>query len=728
MIRAVCVILILPSALCAETARIISGEHDDFTRLVVELPIAEDWRLGRTETGYEFVVNGPTQPSYDLTGVWDRIPRARLRALWADPETGSLRMTISCPCHAFPFELRAGVVVIDVRNGPAPKGSAFEMALDGSPVDVEIASDETTGALPRLATVTSYDWLAPGFAGRTTAAVAGRDLPLPTEGVSLNPLRDELLEQISRGAAEGVVDMTLPGKPPTVAAVDRDGLPWSRITIGEIPGVEARTDQSPDAELQPDGAACLPDDRLAISDWGTDEAASVQLANARSGLLGEFDVPDPKAVKQTMRAHLFLGFGAEAIQYGAFLDPDPTDQDLRLYTDMARIMDGMESPASVFAGMLSCDGAAALWAALLYARLPTGPEVNATAIARSFAALPPHLRRHLGAGLAQKLLDRGDGEEARMIRDAMARTPWIASADIDLLEARAGLSEGDLEVAETRADAALVGGADGLEAALTLVEAAFRKGTPVTPDLAETARSFLNETKGTGAEPAVRRALVLSLALSAQTDAAFDEVALAPTVVSDLWQVVSARATDDAFLQFAVVPAGSSPPSTTAEVATVVSSRLLSLGFPEAALIWLGPVDASATPERRLIAARAEQARGDARRALALVQGVGGIEAESLRAEALIQLGTLDAAITALNAAGENDDAQRVLVWQRDWTRLAVDGPEGWKTAAEFAVSDAPVETGLLAQGAALLEDSQSARLAVATLLAAVPADDPASR
>lgn len=725
MIRAAFAFFLLlgPAAVCAETARIISGEHADFTRLVVELPAALDWQLGRTATGYEFVIKGTTQPTYDLTGVWDRIPRSRLQALWADPESGALRMTMSCPCHAFPFEYRPGMIVIDMRDGPAPKGSAFELALDGTDAAVADASEDTADARPFSGEGTVYNWLDPVNAGVSEAAASRPEIPLPTGNVSLNPLRDELLEQISRGAAEGVVDMTLPGKAPTVAEVSRDSLPWSRIRIGEMPGVEARTLRTSEPQMQPDGSACQADDTLAISDWGTDEPASVQLANARAGLLSEFDVPDPEAVKHTMRVHLFLGFGAEAIQYAAFLDPQPADDDLRLYTDMARIIDGLENPSSVFSPMLNCDGPAALWAALLHTRLPTGPGVNPAAIVRSFAALPPHLRNHLGPELAEKLLDRGNAEEARMIRDAMARTPWVAAEEIELMEAKADLSDGNLDVAATRADAAIAGGADGIEAVLTLVEVAFRKGEPVTPDLAEMARSFLNETNGSDKEAAVRRALVLALGLSGQTSAAMEEVTHLPLVVSELWQVVSTRANDDSFLEFAVLPAGSQPPQTVPAVATMVADRLVSLGFAEAALVWLGPVDDTADPERRIIAARAEQARGDARRALALLQGLDGTAVESLRAEALVQLGTLDVAAAALRTAGEDEAAGRLMTWQGNWARLAEDGPAAWQTAAGFAVAARPAETGLLAQGEALLMDSQSARQAVTDLLAAVAAE-----
>lgn len=715
------VLALLPVVLCAQTARIISGEHADFTRLVVELPTAVDWRLGRTASGYDFVTTGETQPGYDLTGVWDRIPRARLQSLWADPENGALRMTMSCPCHAFPFELRPGVIVIDLRDGPAPRGSVFERALDGTAVRVGDAPLVRPGAAPTPVGEAVYDWLDPTVVERADRSLPPADLPFPVGRLSLDPLRGELLEQLSRGAAEGIVDMKLPAKPGPMAEVNHTDLPWSRFRIGERPGVEAGSDRAGAGAMQADGTACLPDARLAIGDWGTDEAGSVQLANARSGLLGEFDVPDPDAIERTMRVHLFLGFGAEAIQYAALLDPQPADAEIHLYSDLARIIDGMESPASAFTGMLGCDGAASLWAALLYTRLPAGPDVNSAAVVRNFAALPAHLRQHFGAELVDKLLDSGDAEAARMIRDTVARTPWVPAAEVDLLQARADLAAGRPDQAAAHAETAIAGGASGSAPAIALIEAAFRKGAPVPPDLAETVRSFLKEAEGTVAEPDLRRALALALALSGQAEKAVAEGAGAPHAVSDLWLALGMRASDDAFLNLAVVAPGSSPPPTTAAVATLVSDRLVTLGFPEAALSWLGPVDADAAPDRRIIAARAEQARGDSRRALELLQDLSGTEIAAVRAVALMQLGKLDPAMDALRAAGDEGEAQRLLTWQRDWTRLHADGPEVWRAAAGVAVTDTPLETGLLAQGSTLLEDSQSARQVVADLLAAVP-------
>lgn len=144
MIRAMLLTLVLASAAQAETARILSGEHGDFTRLVIELPGGPDWSMGRTATGYAFGVRSASQPTYDLSAVWERIPRSRLAGLAVDQTSGALLLTLGCDCHVFPFEYGSAIVVLDIREGPPPAGSAFEAAFRGTvPPPPQLARERT---------------------------------------------------------------------------------------------------------------------------------------------------------------------------------------------------------------------------------------------------------------------------------------------------------------------------------------------------------------------------------------------------------------------------------------------------------------------------------------------------------------------------------------------------------------------------------------------------------
>lgn len=708
MIRFLALLLLICGPASAETARVISGEHADFTRLVVELPQATDWTLGRTAMGYAFATRTASQPAYDLSRVWDRIPRSRLQALRVDPETGVLQLALACRCHVFPFDYQPGMVVLDIRDGDPPPGSAFEAAFDPTPVG-QVATEEPAAS-------TGFDWVrlarAAGTGPRRDHAPA-----FDAGSPSLDPLRDELLEQISRGAADGVIDMQLPGRPPKVAEAKAD-LPWAQVRIGEIPGVEVIDPKRPEKALRPDGGPCLPDERLAVGDWGGGRRPLDILAEARSGLYGEFDAVVPEAVLRAVRQHLYLGFGAEALQYAALL-PDRSE-DLDILLSMARLIEGDADPSTPFAPMLGCDTAAAFWAALAHDRLPAGSEVNTDAIVRAFLALPPHLRLHLGDRLATRLLPR-DADAARMVRDAIERTPHVTEGAVALLDAKAELRGEHPETALPHAEAALSQGRSGPDALVALVEAHFQASEPLAPAVTEELMAFRAET---GARPDLDRAVVLALALSGQIDQAL-ALERPATVEADLWSVIARHARDDTLLRHAVLPEGATRPDVSDATGLAVATRLLALGFPDSARVWVGAIGPQDSADRKLVAAEAELARGDARQALSLLSGVSGPEADALRARARTQLGDLDGARQSLNAAGDTEAARRLAVWGRDWEDLEQGGSDAWARAAPYASAPVAADLGPLARGAALLEDSAAAREALAALLASVPPPAP---
>ena len=693
-----------------QTARVISGEHEGFTRLVIELPGPSGWTLGRTAMGYGFAANVTTGPDYDLGRVWDLIPRTRLQSLRVDPDNGALQLALACDCHVFPFEYRPGVVVLDIKDGPPPAGSAFEQ-----PFQPEAVSE--VSAVPAAPTEAGYDWLAdlPDAAGRTAT---GMDLPeLATGSVSLQPLRDQLLAQISRGAAQGIVEMEMPGKAPELADPGLTDLPWSQIHIGELPGVEA-TPGGGSTEPQV-LVECAPDAMLDLPAWGAGQSPLDLLSASRSGFYGEFDEIQVETAVAAVRHHLYLGFGAEARQYADMVPPAEAPE-LAYYRSMSRLIDGESDPQTPFAEMLPCDGPAALWAALARERLPKGPEVNVDAILRSFMALPAHLRHSLGVPLAERLLARGDDGAARLIRDAMQRAPYSDPADIAMLDAKADLNADRPDAAQQHAEAAVAEAGAEIAPLVTLVETHARRGEPMMPEAAASLEAVLGESEGRSDEAAIRRALILALALSGQPDEAFAAAGPSPPV--ELWRLASQLAPDDAFLAHAVLTPGASPPEVPADLRLQIGRRLLDLGFADSALQWLGAILDGAPAEHRLLAAEAELARGEAQAALAQLDDLDQPEADGLRAQALLALGAYRSAHEAILATGDTDRAARVLAWGKDWEGLSVDGTEPWRAAAELvAAPPAAPGPGLLAEGNRLAEDGANARAAIAALLANVP-------
>ena len=713
MIRLLLVFLALASPLKAETARVYSGEHGSFTRLVIELPSAAAWTVGRTPEGYAFAVEGPGVTGYDLATVWERIARTRIAALDGD-SGGALRLSLGCDCHVFPFEYQPGVVVLDIKPGPAPEGSVFEADFEAPTSGPDPLTDDRT--------TSTYDWIA----GLPEKKEKPRELPLPlaTGDVSLQPIRDALLEQIARGAADGVVDIgrSLPAEAANATAPEV--LPWSSIHIGEQPGILVTGPSDRSDDLLP-AETCAPDDLLDVATWGEGASPLDLLARSRADLYGEFDAPEENAIIESVQALLYLGFGAEAAQHAGLSDLGPEDETLALYRSMARLVDGQTDPETPFSSMLDCDGSAALWAALARDRLPPGPGVNSDAILRGFLGLPPHLRGHLGSALAEKFLALGDEDAARVIRDAMDRAPNVDRGAVALLDAESDLHNGDAEAARDHALEAVALDGNEAEALIALVETHVRQLDPISPEVPDALLALRGEFGDTDLAESLDRAIALSLGLSGQTKAAFAHPGAVGETAEELWRIVQARATDDDFLLHAVLPEDSGAPDLAPELALDIARRLLGLGFPDAALAWLGETLPTDPPDRRLVAAEAQLDRGDAQAVMALLAEEPGPEAAGLRASALVQLGDFSAAAAALSATGQTDAALRAGLWQEDWSNLDPTAPEPWQAAARMAEpSEADADQGLLGRGEDAVAASAASRTTIEALLSAVAQPD----
>jgi len=736
MIRVLCLAwlaLLLPLAALAQPVRVTSGEHDGFTRLVLDYGSPQDWQVGRTLDGYALRLTGPT-PTYDLTGVYDLIGRGRLAAVWVDPATQALRIGIGCACHAQPFEFRPGIVVIDLKDGPPPKGSSFEIALGGVAVP-DLADRPGLRPRPRPAApapaspnrTEGYDWAAvalgpdplPAPANPATAdAPPPAPDPLPDTDPDLQPLRDVLLHQLSRGAAQGVIDMAHPPAQDTDAALPDPPSGPVRIRLQGLPGVRIDGDPTAPARLTAAGAGCLADDRLDLASWGGERPVSEQMADATTGLMGEFDAPDPAAVLRAVRFLLFIGFGAEARQMLAQL---PVAQpDAAILTSLAHILDGSREPAPAFAGMAACDTAAALWAILGDPAPVRGEAFDRAAALRSFSALPVHLRRWLAARLADRFMALDDAAAAESVRDAVLRAPGDAGPEVALMQARLDLEAGDPARADRRLTPLIApSGPATPEALIAQVATHLAQRAPLDPAQIVALEGVLHERRNSPDAARTALAVTQARALAGEFDAAFLDLATVPQAAVDVWTLLAEIGPDSALLAHAVLPEGAAP-SLPAPVADQVARRLSDLGLSTEARTWLRQVP---QPDPHL-AARIALQTGDARSALRLIAGSDDPETGPLRAEALGRLGEEAALAEVLAGAGDQEARWRAVARARDWSLLAASGPAVWQAVAAVATGRdaAPPESnpGPLEQGHALATASAQTRQAVADLLASV--------
>lgn len=605
MILRALLLFLMAAPVQAQTVRVTTGEHESFTRLVLSVPPGADWEFGTTDDGYAFRLPGRL-PRWEIGSVFDRIPRDRLASIAVDPEGESLRLVLGCACHAMPFEFRPGVIVIDLRNGPPPAGSAFERRL-------AIAAAEQDPAIPSLrprprpGTVPAFDWvrLSLDTPNGTVPQRGPEALLPPMPDPALQAMQAELLKGFARAASEGLIDPV--GRPPAPGATSTRPAPAQPTLRVGLP-LDARTGMSPPVDLSASGTTCPAEDVLGLERWGEAASISVQFAGAMTDLVGEFDQPTDDAVIKAVRFHLFLGFGAEA---RALLAAFPIDHpDRPFWLSLGRILDGDPDPQGPFRGLAGCDGPAALWATLADPAL-AGREVDKNALLRAFSSLPPHLRRHLGPSLIDRFLQADDRVTASALNDMLQRLPGSPDARQQISAARIADTLGSGAQAQTMLDEVLADpGPAQAEALIALVDLHLDDGRALPPSVAESIGSFLSQASAPADTKPLARAHVLALALSDQFDKAFAELSTSPEAQGDLWSLL-ADGPDDAILLHAIGADATLLPET---IRNQIAERLMALGFLREAARWSSrpvPVPTGQdAPYRQAILARSWAALG----------------------------------------------------------------------------------------------------------------------
>lgn len=690
----------------ARPAIVTAGEHPGFTRVVVQFGGPVDWQLGRGDLGYALRIR-PKAPDYDLKNVFNLIGKTRLTATSVDSATGDLMLSLSCACYAMPFEQRPGVVVVDLRDGVAPAGSSFELPLEKRAVALDKGKELKS----------PYDWtsLTPPAPGADMSWAANPGRPNPEPDPSLERLRLSLIQDLSRGASQGVVEMVVPDQS-TDQPSDNTGSAQN-IQIGADPrpdpNLVTRQKASAAAPLTAQGAACWSDAQLDIAAWGGQQAVAAQFGPQREGMSAEFDIPDPTAVTRAIRFQLFLGFGAEARSLTRAFTPHATDAPL--WRSMAHILDNEAAPAPAFAGMEDCESAAALWATLAEPdTMPISPQGKA-ALLRSFAALPPHLRRLLGSGLVTRLLKAGDLTLATPLYEATLRAAGDQTPELVLMQAQMDRALGRPEKAIAQVSELAKGpGPGSAEALVDLVEVQAPLGHPITFAQVQALEASLTERLGRPEVPRLQRALVLAKAASGDFDGAFASLETAPDSATIVWQLLAQSAPDSAFLTHAsLAPTDPIPPAAIAFFEKIID-RMLNLGLPDQAGLWLAQVP-QAKPEMR---ARVKLAQGNAHSVLTLLRGEDSLAALELKALAHQALGEDKQAADLYGHLGESDRVWHFLRQAGDWQAVAANGPAPWKAVAALVTNPAPKpDTGALSQDKALVDHSVATRDAILALL-----------
>lgn len=530
--RAICVLAVMLclSPAWGQTVRVQSGEHADFTRLVLDIGIQRDWRLVGVADRVLVVLDPPVD-GFDISRVFDLIPRTRLAALSV---RDGLELSLACPCEIDASRYQGRYLLLDIREaGPAPRPAPNPPP---SPRGGQGLLPDTARLL--LGPGPSLTPIVPQ--GAPAIAEAGpSDAPGGT-AIDLEEAARIMAEQLARAAAAGLLDaaatrpmtdadpLTGPDRtqpqpgPPSIAARPETppGLPLRAETALDLsPPLAFAAPLAEQAGLRCSGEV------WAMNDWPAGEGLHEGLGPLRLGLFDDRDQLQSEAVMALARHYLAFGFGAEAgFWLGQVEDVPPHLVALSALVDQRP---GPHFPPEPDA--LVCSDDELLWRYLDAAFDPASltPEDGAR-LQRATAALPASLRDQIAPRIARALHTDGFVNEARNLHDMLWRAGQMDPAALMRLDRDLDLPLTDPEATREALSAALRdAGAEAVAAMAHAMRIDREMDLTASPEMLEAAEALLRES---GLQP---DAIPL-----------WQEVVLARATASDLERMVQLLSAD----------------------------------------------------------------------------------------------------------------------------------------------------------------------------------------
>ena len=412
-------LLLWNSPAAAQSVNVRSGEHETFTRLVFSLPEEGDWSLERDEQTYFFSVDGVSE--FLTQDVFARIRRDRIEMV-RNLEEG-LAIDMACDCHATNFEFGENQFVIDINDGPDPK----EVVVNDSTYETRAAAVDLPLILNDRKNMD--DTLLP------------MKLESPVdEGVQ--EIQRTILETFSRASAEGLIsirenlqdqELETTSKHPLNVVIMDPAQVRSLTAIESFDSVD-----SAEQNLSTNMNLCSSADLFAVQDWSDGQSFGAQIGSKRALLFSAVDRLKAEAAIDLVKTYLHFGFGAEALVH---LDSQDVSDEVTALVLIAEIME-----FGKVQNQDHCTPESPIWRLLTDAASTAETDVNDIQLA--FSNWPPHLQRHLGPIIAQKLVIRNEAEAATRLLAMSSRN--AGRVPVEVLQTQSALEVASDEVEQAR--------------------------------------------------------------------------------------------------------------------------------------------------------------------------------------------------------------------------------------------------------------------------------------
>ena len=490
--------LFLVLVVCADVAaaqgRIRTGEHGEYTRVVIPIGSDRDFTLEGEGRARRVVFDPPG--SYDTRRALTPLDGRRL--LGVESVDGSVTLDLACSCDILAYRYESRFLVLDIYDstGQSEADGTADDQIDDEFVettapDPVLPSDAPTieralanqrpyrpgaalardllqvsiGPIARLAPLETAQELQPvadlvqtdimveasSETGMNDAPPDAPEHEMPNpetnpemaEGpAGLADTASALAQQLSRAAAAGLLEtsarqpMTAADQPP---APEPPSEEMENMVEGdpEPTGLPVRAANAFDVAGNRDGGLAAIAAALScaqpigdMTTWADGLGFDQQLGALRQAAFDSNGNLLRAPTIDLARYYIYHGFGAEAEAWLLQIEDTPQTE-----LSMARYLDDRPGPNFPPVETLAlCSGLDMLW------RFVDAPDFPELALAQrqemrlAFSGLPLGLRRLLGPDFVRRLAAQGYDDDAADVREALARGPTLDDAEVLVLE------------------------------------------------------------------------------------------------------------------------------------------------------------------------------------------------------------------------------------------------------------------------------------------------------
>ncbi|MGC1497569.1 MAG: hypothetical protein WA790_17330 [Sulfitobacter sp.] len=728
LVLRLCFLALLPSTVLSQPIFVQSGEHEDFSRFVIQIPKGKSWGLDQTEGKVAINIKGHSD-GFDTSRVFDFIPRSRVTRIAATQS--QLSLILDCDCEVEAFAVDGGHVAIDVAS---PKSKVEPVApvlarlrppsLQKPMLEVSEKNVFATTSQP-LFPIKSWD-------------------PLNLAEIAiLSDVQDNLVRELGSATTRGVLESA--HVMPKIRKPQIDTRIFSAEPIPEkkIPSTDTfpkdgniRISTSLDTTSQnkiakiPTDIACPKEKELDISRWGDNRPFDIQVSEARESLYGEFDRLDSSAAVKLARLYLYFGFGAEAKQV-LNLDSNIREGNQNLFEISDIIEKGTIEVPNNLISLAECGGNASLWATLANPDAKS-PNIDATPVLLATNSLPVHLRKFIAPMLSDIFLLRGDHKNAATAMRSLERSPESLEPVGKMAQAKVNLENGNnITAKEQFEDVANDNSSQSANALVALVDSKIASGESIDPETINLIEAYRSELREAKIGPDLDRAYILSLISAGQYSSVISQINFTSPekddkkndVVRDYFlQELVKKSSDIEFLDVMLQKSDVVLQQVSPELKIDLASRLLNIGFGQDAKKIIDSIpDKPKNEARQILAAQVAISSGKPFQAQAELIGITSPSALAILADAKQMTGAYQEAFTLYKNANNQEKAEQSAWLSENWRELVMPGAPNHVAATLVAPNDITSEeggVGLLNRTEEAVSESANARQVLTDLLA----------